>query len=789
MELNHILFNSYFSNRNAVRYLSRMVFLIVILLGSLVVFFTSSASRAVEVHPRESESFVSQDVDSLRAYNENILVNANYLKLVASASINQRPSIRRSPASQKIVGSSSGSESMYHALTNTTVAQTPVVRIDPRPRPLSTNRGQQNQVTIQAAAPGTTQNLPRRQRDSGSELSRPVAAHSTDAASYTRDLDSLQGALDQIANRWVDLPATPRPEASANTQMNTQVSIQNLGNALHRPLQTLAIGAMPQGSVASAPLVVSSQSIQSTQNTLGSVNDQPAQGGLVTLNKQNTPVTTRVVRSTTGSEIQLSRSDVKISTTPQTITSYTPLEFYMPGGAPNAVLPNRTLLAADDTTSGGEASQVGAPIRQSQSVAAVESVRGTHESVVVTEAFTSGQQPLGQVMAQFLGTEHVVYSDSTGRVDFDRNHIVGLLPVVFSKEGYLPRRVDLIGGIERREQNVELISRNTMRILSMALSQQGFDVPNNLESKAIIMGEVDSSGFRGDRRGIEISLINQNNPEHVINSIYFNNYGVPDKTLTSTAARGQFAFIGLEPGAYAIQMRNQNQQLASHLMYVTEGEGVVTKLNIGSWQVIRGRVVNHAGYASVSNAQIQLLGSSLTARTNQNGEFTLGPVMVDCNTLNYLQVSRRGYYRNRLEFQCAPQPLQRAPVETTYAIINAAALQGVAGEVSVDLDANAAVVAGAVDTGQSIKTELWGPSEGASSNLPPRGYDFYFDNGGSMDANLERTTRAGRFIILNAPADFSYLLYFNNRNETIGYWPVFTAPSTISHIPTTRRTN
>ncbi|MBI3556384.1 MAG: hypothetical protein HY074_08995 [Deltaproteobacteria bacterium] len=171
---------------------------------------------------------------------------------------------------------------------------------------------------------------------------------------------------------------------------------------------------------------------------------------------------------------------------------------------------------------------------------------------------------------------------------------------------------------------------------------------------------------------------------------------------------------------------------------------------------------------------MQLLGSQKTATTNARGQFVLGPLFVDCATLNYLQVDKSGFYRNRVDYACA-----RQEASSDYYGFSAASVDSTATEAAVQLTGTAGIVIGHVGYRDSVKMQLWGPEE-MNPDSAGRGKDFYFDLDGVLNPSRNRTAKSGNFAILDAPEGISYMQAFSADNRTLSFWPVYISASTVN---------
>lgn len=380
----------------------------------------------------------------------------------------------------------------------------------------------------------------------------------------------------------------------------------------------------------------------------------------------------------------------------------------------------------------------------------------------VLEAFTGGATAVANANVQILGTQWSTTTDDHGFFSFAQASVEGILPVVITKDGYLKRLFELRKGVSA---DVELVQENS---LSLAVVAAGASKSSN---GSFIYGQLTSPA----NETLDGARVEVNGPGSA-QPIYIDDNGIPNRLLSRTSTRGQFMLLNLQAGTYLITVVDAlGRERAPHVLYVGEYEGVVRKFGLGEQHFIVGRVLN-AGAANtkVDGARVQFLGSTATATTDPSGRFTLGPVFVDCKAANYVQVEKTGFYRNRLDYACGNDQVERQ----LYAF-SAASVDGSAADANATLNASTGAIMGHVGFSQSVKMQLWGPEELNPADTG-RGTDYYYDNDGVVNLSRNRTSSNGNFLILGAPDGLSYIQAFSKDNKTLSYWPIFTSASTVN---------
>ncbi|MGE4232156.1 MAG: hypothetical protein AB7F43_02405 [Bacteriovoracia bacterium] len=393
----------------------------------------------------------------------------------------------------------------------------------------------------------------------------------------------------------------------------------------------------------------------------------------------------------------------------------------------------------------------------------------------ILEAFTSGRQPVVGARIQILGTDWTTTSDEEGYFSFSEFTVNGVLPVLISKEGYLKRRIDLK---EKQQVQVELLSQNSAQVNFLALGVQ----PD--PDSAFLFGQlVSSAGENVD--GLSIELLANGEEEHsgqaVPIPVFFDAQGAPDTALHRTSHRGQFLFVNVRPGTYLLKMTDAfGQSRASHIVHLSANEGVVRKYNTGSQKLIEGKVsLENQG---IAGALVKMLGSQFSVKTDPNGEYHLGPIYVDCGELSYLEVvsPNNAFRKTRADFVCSNMGVKESKRDIfVYSNARVDSLSEEAGVAS-----SGGTILGHVSFNRSVKMQLWGPDEADTVFKNPsaglRGKDFYFSKNGMINENLNRTTRNGFFMILDAPSSLSYIQAFDKNNNAISFWPILTESQVVN---------
>lgn len=395
----------------------------------------------------------------------------------------------------------------------------------------------------------------------------------------------------------------------------------------------------------------------------------------------------------------------------------------------------------------------------------------------VLEAFGSGKFAVADATVQVLGTDWTTTTDENGYFYFDTAEVSGVLPVVISKSGYLERRMDL-----RQKQLVEceLVSENSLRLSELAARME------QKEGKAFVFGQLESRQ-KESLYGMQVEFIGKS----PVFPIYINEQGLPDQSLRTATDKGQFLLFNVEPGTYVMTVYDPSGKTrAPRIVHLSSNEGLVRKFNLGELKTIRGKVLNPAkGNKPVVGVRVELLGSIQNSLTDNKGRFQLNSVYVDCNELNYLEVSpqknQENYKIHRIDFSCASSK-QEEPARKLYVYTNDF-MTALASEVQMPLDQAIPAVLGHVSFKQPVKMQLWGPDEHESILLEHktvtqklRGKDFYFSKDGILTPQLPYTTDKGDFIILEAPSELSYIQSFDTQNHTLSFWPIFTSQNTVN---------
>lgn len=382
----------------------------------------------------------------------------------------------------------------------------------------------------------------------------------------------------------------------------------------------------------------------------------------------------------------------------------------------------------------------------------------------ITAAFSNGNKPIEGATVQIIGAPWKVKTDSNGQFVFENASVDGVLPVMITKDGYLKRRLDLKAN---RQSDAELIDYNSVMISAKA-SQD-----NYIDGTGYVFGQLVSPATNDSAQAMRVEV---QGPTTVF-PVYLDEKGVPNQHLAMTSVRGQFMLLNLRPGTYFITITDPfGTERAPHVIHVGQDEGIVRKFSLGERRVITGSVSNATvNRGIVEDAKIQLLGNSKSAQTKADGTFALGPVYVDCAELNYLQIEKPGYYRNRIDYGCSKEQVMQ-----NYFIFPASYVDGLSADSQVKLAPNTGVVVGHASFSTSVKLQLWGPEEIEPQTESARGKDFYFDKDGILNSARNRTSANGIFAILDAPEGLSYVQAFNKENQTLSYWPIFISPSTVN---------
>jgi hypothetical protein len=457
--------------------------------------------------------------------------------------------------------------------------------------------------------------------------------------------------------------------------------------------------------------------------------------------KSSMSVSSQLAAAITALSISQSRDDSKVHAAP---VSNEPA-VNGPSGPPAPIAPIKKV---------SETSKVQAV----QSVAVRKSFQGQ-----VFEAFSNGSRPLVGALVQILGTEWHATTDDRGWFQFAEISVEGILPVLVQKSGYMNRRVELR---QTQVTTVELISDRTLQ-KTADTTKEGVS-----PGTAYLFGQL-ASPRNESVDGLRVELIGAEQPK----IIYLDDQGNPEKLLTHTSSRGQFVVLNLRPGSYYLATTDVlGKERATHLIHVSANEGVVRRFSTGERRYIHGKIANAAanGSPAVSGANVQLLGSEKIATTDAKGRFTIGPVYIDCSDINYLQVEKSGFYRNRIDYQCDNSNTHQ-PIYT----FSAAYLYGVSVDAQMQLSPYHGAVIGHASFGEPVRMQLWGPEE-LNPTANARGKDFYFDQDGVLNPERERSSKNGNFVIFEAPDGMSYIQAFSADNKTLSFWPIFTAPGTVN---------
>lgn len=378
------------------------------------------------------------------------------------------------------------------------------------------------------------------------------------------------------------------------------------------------------------------------------------------------------------------------------------------------------------------------------------------------EAFSPTHSTIVGATVQILGTDWIEHTDQSGRFSFSKINVNGVLPVVIYKDGYLKRRVDLQ---PQQSMNIELVSQNSA-MLTASVADEKVDPANGF-----VFGQlVDPLGGTVETLKVEVTGPAPAHP------IYLDDKGIPNKQQQFASTRGQFVLLNVVPGTYVLTITDPfGVERSPHVIHIGSREGLVRRFSIGTSTFIRGNVMNAtANSAPVGDATVQLLGSAKTAKTDSNGTFTLGPIYVDCDDLNFVQVDKSGYYRNRIAYECN----STNQVNSIF-IFAAGYIDSLGVEAQTPLNPLNGIIVGHVKFRQSVKMQLWGPDE-VSPTSTVRGKDYYFDTDGVLNSALNRTTKSGNFAVLDAPEGLSYLQAFGKSNNTLSFRPLFISPSTVN---------
>lgn len=380
----------------------------------------------------------------------------------------------------------------------------------------------------------------------------------------------------------------------------------------------------------------------------------------------------------------------------------------------------------------------------------------------VAEAFAPDHRGVGNASVQILGTNERVVTADDGSFSFPNVNVSGVLPVIITKDGYLKRRIDLR---PNRLAELELVAQNSAQLTAVAAGE------TVTSDGAFVFGQL-SALNGGMVEGLRVEVVGPG----LVTPIYLDSRGYPNKQQAMTSARGQFVLLNVLPGTYLVTVVDAfGTEHAPHIVHVARNEGLVRKFDIGQRKMIRGQVLNANGQgATVNLANVQLLGSKKVVTTGADGTFMLGPVYVDCSELNYLQVEKTGFYRNRVDYSC-----DSGDVSRPLFVFSMGHVDGLAADAGVALNPNNGLMMGHTNYRASVKTQLWGPDE-VSPTSAARGKDYYFDTDGVIKPDLNRTTKNGNFTIFDGPAGLSYVQTFSSDNRTLSFWPILLSPSTVN---------
>ncbi len=390
----------------------------------------------------------------------------------------------------------------------------------------------------------------------------------------------------------------------------------------------------------------------------------------------------------------------------------------------------------------------------------------TSKSSFQGQIFTAfANTPIVDATVQVVGTRISTKTNEQGLFSFDGFITEGILPVVVTRDGYLLKRLDLRSG---EVQKYELITENDA--VQLALASQD----RKLDNTSLIFGELVSG--QESKEALKVSLITPSFQSQKTDPIYINEKGIPEPKLQMTSKRGQFLFFNLRPGTYILTIQDVfGQERAPHLVHVSENEGLIRKFSLGEKQMITGRVFNAIGNVPVAQAKIELLGSEKKTTADHQGQFTLGPLYIDCfHPLNYLHVEKEGFYRNRIDHQCG------GPKDKNLYIFPSSHIDGISVDAGIQLKQTSTVIMGHVSLSKIVRIQLWGPEEiEPTQNI--RGKDFYFSADGILRPHLQHTNpKNSNFVIFDAPEGLSYLQTFNKAGQTLTSWPVLTSASTVN---------
>ncbi len=499
---------------------------------------------------------------------------------------------------------------------------------------------------------------------------------------------------------------------------------------------------------------LSTHSELSTQSNLAT-QDGLKPNGTITITSLNPPIT-KVLDTTTG--ISTLVTNAKLPSKIETPTSISV-------AANNAI--TAPLRGADTLVPQSRSLDV-----QSSSASAVadDTIITPDFSFQIFSGFTHGETPVVRAQTQILGSPAVEVSNAQGVVSFGALKVSGILPVHIEAPDYLPRNVEILSSTQKGGsiQIVELLSRNTLRAFEIRAGE------SQNSDRGLFFGQLVSE-VAEDLAGFEMTLTQLDHPEINFQSRYIGADGVLEtQAKSSTQEIGQFLFMNVQPGAYLLSARHPIKgDRAPHIINVSAGEGIIQKINLGRPLKVTGHVVDATTQSKpLQGAEVQLLGVAGKVETSKAGDFDWQGAYVDCFSKNYLQIQKPGFYRNRVEFICNEQ-------KNAYYVFPQTYVDSAAADAEMNLDSRAAFISGHIKANQSLRMQLLGAGE-ITPSQEYRGFDFYFDNDGSLNPDKNHTVENGNFVFVNAPSGLSYIQAVDRDNKSVMFSPVFLSESTIS---------
>lgn len=373
----------------------------------------------------------------------------------------------------------------------------------------------------------------------------------------------------------------------------------------------------------------------------------------------------------------------------------------------------------------------------------------------VGTVFARPGSPLPQagVEVRVRGRGESARTDSSGNFSLALPVLRGTLALELLKPGFHPAIVSVKAG-QAEPLRAELASRQAVELLSQRLGTL------QASHLGVFLG-------RSSLAGLSVRLTHGAD-----GPFYFDDNGVPSRSLAATSSDGRFLFLNVRPGAGFLESELGGEPVAPVAVSMVEGGELVQRHLVPMQGSVRGRlfdVISGQGLLPLAGARVRVEGGHDFSTTDAWGAFHLGGLKWMRGEKLSLLFSADRFHNHRFQAEVdSGRPLSLYAFPAAY-------LERLANLAGVALDPGAGILVGK-SAGPAVRVDAL--AEQASENFTK---DFYFDARGRMRSTPAKTDpRFGTFLLFNVPAG-RVLLLGNDDSGTLRYsHSAFASPSTVN---------